>query len=75
MKPIDQSKVEAFLNALNQENPGLWIEMSGVNALTRIEPNDSSVIFYPNSGFPVKGFINTQTGEIKLITARRFSRD
>lgn len=78
MQPIDPNKVTTFLNALNQgtdpANP-LWIEVSGTSALIKMDIEDAGKItFNGNSGFPVKAFINTQTGELKLFNARRFSR-
>lgn len=76
MNPIDQNKVNIFLAALNQSTPNRWVEIQGTNALVRLDISEDRIAtFQGNSGFPVKGFIDTVTGEIKLITARRFTRD
>lgn len=81
MPPINPRKVAAFLATLNGVGGILpaaapqWVEVQGTNALMKmdINPVNGTVIYNPGIGFPVKGFINLQTGEIKLYNARIFT--
>lgn len=78
MKPIDPLKVIKYLAILNEgreaANP-LWIEAQGLNALVRLDVDATHITFFPTEGFPVKIFLNTETDEMKLINARKFSAD
>lgn len=79
MKPQDRAKIDALLAELNtgRETNPLWKEVVDVGVLIKIEipENGGDIKFFGNSGFPVKAFINIETGELKLYTARRFEQD
>ena len=53
--------------------PGPWLPVSGFTSTitTTPAPNDTAS-FNLNSGYVMKSFINTSTGEIKSFDARRF---
>lgn len=77
MPPINQTKINSFLSKWNEgrnvDDP-LWIEITGTNALVQMDINHStSITFHANRGFPLKGFINTETQEIRIFDARRFT--
>lgn len=78
LRPTDNNKIIQFLAALNHgraaENP-LWIEITGLKILPRLEVDDiGKITVTPTAGFPVKAFLNKETGEVKMFTARRFGR-
>lgn len=77
MKPIDPIKVKDFLAKLNNNVvPSRWVELEGVSSLMKTEiKDDGQIVFSPTEGHLVKGFLDVNTGEIKLITARRFLKD
>lgn len=78
MNPVDPEKVTAFLAGWNAGRPAdnpLWKEVEGTSALIKMEvPENGPVVFHPNEGFPIKAFLNTETGEVRTFNARRFSR-
>lgn len=73
MPPLIQAKIDTFLIALNAGHPGLWVELPGTHALMKVQVGDTGVFYPPNIGFVVKGFLNTQTGEVKTFNARIFT--
>ena len=75
MPAIDPIKVAAKLAELNALNQGTWIEGAGLHAVTQFESIDNGVKFNPYVGFPLKIFVNLQTGEVKTYSARAFSVD
>ena len=50
-----------------------WVPIDGFNTITTLSFNaNGGAVFNANSGYPLKGFLNTSTGEIKIFDARRF---
>jgi len=47
-------------------------EFSGYSALTKFDYNNGAPIFNPASGVPIKAFLNSRTGEIKIFLASIF---
>lgn len=77
MSPQENSRaIENFVRWLNlnkETAPGPWVPVQGFNAITKFEFGPSgSFVFTPIVGFPVKAFLNTQTGEVKMYDARNF---
>jgi hypothetical protein len=53
--------------------PGPWVQIHGWSAITNVTYGQGgAVTFNPTVGFPVKGFINMGSGEVKIVDARRF---
>ena len=78
MLPIDQNKINQFLATWNTGRPAgqpLWKEIPGTFATVGmvIEPDNKPVTFQPNYGYPLKMFINSETSEVKIFDARRFT--
>jgi hypothetical protein len=62
---IDQSKIDAIQKSLGPA----WQPINDTHTLTKVDlTNDASPTFIPTSGIPVKAFINTQTGEIRIFS-------
>lgn len=74
-KPVNPIKITNFLISLNKElNTPVWVEIQGTNALVKMDiDNTGKVTFNSNSGFPIKGFLNTETGEIRIFSERIFT--
>ena len=69
----NKTQVDAILARIRSETGvDSWEPIQGLVALTNVEVNINdgrrSANFLPGSGVPVKAFLNTQTGEIKLYT-------
>lgn len=74
----DPQKITEKINELNHLGVGVWIAVDGASALTGVSGDfvpRTNVVFNPNTGYPVKAFINTSNGEIKLFAAILFERD
>lgn len=71
----DKKKVNDKIEYLKKEYGGSWIQLIGFNALTIASYEVTGIIYNPSVGTPVKAFINTQTGEIKVYDARFFFKD
>ncbi len=71
---INQQAILNWQNWLNRiYPPGPWIPVEGFNTITKLDFDATGgAIFNPNSGYPLKAFINTSTGEVKVFDARRF---
>jgi hypothetical protein len=52
--------------------PQVWQEFPGYHALTKFDYNNKAPIFTPSSGVPVKVFLNSNTGEIRIFLASIF---
>jgi hypothetical protein len=65
--------VQNWIDWLNKTTDSTWIAMNGFTALTVVTIEDNgTVTFNPNSGFPLKSFLNTQTGEVRSFSAHKF---
>lgn len=76
MPPIDPQRVQNKLNELNatgQPGSPFWIVAEGLRALTSMTYENGVVAFNPNNGIPLKVFVNTLSGELKLFDARLFT--
>lgn len=73
----DLQKIQNKINELNGFG-GTWIAADGTNALIKVQGDfrtNANVVFMPASGIPVKVFLNTLNGEIKMFPAILFERD
>lgn len=52
--------------------PQLWQPIDGYMAITGFEYKNGMAIFNANKGFPVKSFLNSQTGEVRMYAASLF---
>lgn len=69
---IDPVKLAAKLSELG---PG-WIFADGLHALTKVQfENGPDPVFYPSSGIPIKVFMNTDTGEIRMFPIAIFKAE
>jgi len=61
-------------NWLNTNHPpATWVPMQGFTSLlVSLPKEDGSVTYNLNSGYPLKSFLNTQTGEVKSFAAHNF---
>jgi len=74
--PQDQVKIDAKIQELKTLTTHDWIAVEGYHALTSVQINSvsssTSANFNPGSGIPVKAFIDTITGEIKVFPYKLF---
>ena len=84
MPTEDHSKVRAKLDELNGGSLGglihvrsvEWVALEGFNALTKFDfLSNGGAVFTPTAGYPVKIFVNTSTGEMKIFPAAQFLRN
>jgi hypothetical protein len=76
MPPINPKMVQEKLTELNSlGHPGApyWISPDGLNALTTMTNDGGVATFNPSNGIPLKIFVNTLSGEIKIFDARAFT--
>ena len=71
-----QQKVQE-LNAMEPRNPfgeiiPQWIGIQDYFAITGFHFNNGHPLFDAKFGFPLKAFLNTKTGEIKVFSASFF---
>jgi len=69
----DTKRIEKLLKAIKSETKSDdWAPIDGLVALTNADVKDvngqRSADFNPGKGIPVKAFMNTKTGEIKIYT-------
>lgn len=71
---INQQAITNWQNWLNQAYPpATWFPCDGFTAtMTVILGDNHSITFQGNSGYILKSFVNTSTGEIKSFDARKF---
>ncbi|MCL5673785.1 MAG: hypothetical protein M1407_04115 [Deltaproteobacteria bacterium] len=64
------------LNSSSSSSPENWIAIDGYHALTSFNFGEggNQNIFKPDSGVPVKIFMEKKTGEIKLFLAKMFEK-
>jgi hypothetical protein len=73
----DQEKIKRRLEALNA---GLankpWIQVKGINVMPLVEQNNLTGKSHvtTESGYPVKLFVHSVTGEIKAFSSRMFEK-
>ncbi len=75
MPPTENTQaIENWQEWLNRTYPpGPWLPINGFTSTITTVPNaDDTATFNINSGYIMKSFINTSTGEIKSFDARRF---
>ena len=76
------AKVQAKLTELNREAKnaalpaiiaGPWLAVQGFNFISAANPSTNTTFsIIPTSGYGIKLFINTRTGEIKMFPAASF---
>jgi hypothetical protein len=74
----DNEKILVKRRELNGGENGPWIAVDGTNALIKVQGDfrtNTNVVFMPASGIPVKVFMNTINGEIRMFPAILFERD
>lgn len=71
---VNSARILAWKNYLDKTYPpGPWLPIDGFNTITKLNfDSDGNAIFEGNSGYPLKAFVNTKTGEVKTFDARRF---
>lgn len=71
---INQQAIENWKIWLNRTYPpGPWIPIDGFSTITNLAFDiNGGAVFNPNSGYPLKGFVNASTGEVKIFDARKF---
>lgn len=70
----DVEKVNSKLKELKEQTGDKWVEINGFVSLMSAELTGArSSSFKTDSGYPVKAFINTNTGEVRLFKARMFT--
>lgn len=52
--------------------PDIWKPIDGYMAITGFEEKNGTAIFNPTRGYPLKAFLNTQTGEVRTYAASLF---
>ncbi len=71
-----QAKIEEKIRTLNAipGNTGQWLALDGFHGLTQFQflPNNGAN-FIPNSGYPIKVFVNSETGEVRMFPAVFFT--
>lgn len=69
-----QQKVNAKLAELQQATGHRWLQVNGFNAITGFDygANGQGANFNPGFGYPVKIFIDSVSGEMKLFPAELF---
>jgi len=75
MPPINLQLVQNKVTELNATGmPGApnWIATDGLRTLTGMNVENEVITFTPNNGIPLKVFVNTESGEIKIFDARKF---
>lgn len=73
----NQQAINNWIVWLNRAYPvqnGQWVAIDGFNTATGIDYNTMTgqPVFNGNRGYPLKGFVNTASGEVKWFDARRF---
>lgn len=70
----NQQAIINWQNWLNRAYPpGPWVALGGFYTITRMELGaNNQVTFNANVGYPLKGFLNNATGEVKTFDARKF---
>ncbi len=73
----DQKKIDAKIKELKDTTKEDWLPVTGNHALIKAEGEfkGGKIVFFPNKGAPLKGFINKKTGEIKIFPAKLFEKD
>jgi hypothetical protein len=70
---MNQEKIDAKVAELKAETKYDWIALSNTTALTRVDISDpKNPSFSPASGYPVLGFVNTTTGEVRIFSVQMF---
>ncbi len=71
---INQQAIINWQNWLNTYYPpGPWIPINGFNTMVEMTPASSVMMnINTNTGYPLKGFVNTSTGEVRVFDARKF---
>jgi hypothetical protein len=69
----DNRAVINWQNWLNNNYGQGWMPISGFMAIIGTVPQVNNTANYnPNYGYPLKCFVNSQTGEVKCFDARKF---
>lgn len=71
---INQQAITTWQQWLDRTYPpGPWIPIDGFNTVTNLTFDiNGNAIFNANAGYPLKGFVNTSTGEVKTFDGRKF---
>jgi hypothetical protein len=72
---MDEDKIKEKLANLKEETGHVWLPLTDVSALTSVDISDPEMPrFKPGTGYPVKAFINTVTGEVRMFSTQIFKR-
>ena len=71
---INQQAITNWQNWLDTYfPPGHWVPVNGFNTLIEMNPASPTMMnINTNAGYPLKSFVNLQTGEVKSFDARKF---
>lgn len=70
----NQIAIQNWQNWLNTNyGPGPWIPLIGFHTTTQLTyESNGGPVFNSNAGYPLKGFLNISTSEVKFFDARKF---
>jgi hypothetical protein len=72
-KSMDEKKIFQKLIELKQQSGHDWLPLTDTSALTSVDiSNPQQPSFMPGTGYPVKAFIDTVTGEVRLFSTQIF---
>jgi len=63
----DFAKVKAKVDELSKATGHKWTALNGSHAVTKVNIKDGLYEFLPDTGMPVKVFVNLLTGEAKMF--------
>lgn len=70
--PQNQTLIDQKIAELSRLTNHIWKEAQGYHALTMVDIRTSGVAFNPASGIPIKVFVDTVSGELKMFPASMF---
>lgn len=70
---MKQAKINDKLAELSKDTGHTWLPLTDVTALTSVDISDPEAPkFLPGTGYPVKAFVDTVTGEVRLFSTQIF---
>lgn len=71
---INEQAILNWKNWLDKAYPtGPWVPIDGFYTMTSLSFDaNSNPVFNGNAGYPLKGFLSSSTGEVKIFDARKF---
>ena len=74
---LDPKKIESYLRTLNKglkDKP--WTPLPNNYAIVKIDIRaDETSVFHPDTGLPLKAFVNVNTGEIRVVHTNALKYD